>query len=422
MSDFVDTAQVHVKAGNGGAGAVSFRREAHVDRGGPDGGDGGNGGSVWLVADSALASLLVFRDQPFRRAKDGKHGQGKRKRGADGDDLEVAVPVGTVVKSLSGEVLFDLASPGDKVQVARGGRGGFGNSRFANNRFRAPDFAQQGEPGEEFWFDLELKLSADVALVGVPNAGKSSLIRVISNAKPKVGDYPFTTLVPHLGVVRVSGGNEYVVADIPGLIKGAASGKGLGHSFLRHIERSRLIVLLVPFGPSLEEMVDEGRTVLEELTEYRGELSEARKVLVLSKADLYHGDRDKALRQVAGKLAIEPAGWVSSVTGEGVKQLTYELAGRIAAPRESVTQRVLHRPRPRYEASAIKVSPGRFELTGRDALRAVGLSDLSSPQAQLVVKKRLAKMGLIKRLEKLGVSDGDVVVVGDFEFTFEADQ
>ena len=247
MSAFVDEAQVHVKGGNAGAGSVSFRREAHVAKGGPDGGDGGAGGDVCLVADRNVASLLGFRDHPHRRAGNGSHGMGKARHGKAGSDLEVPVPEGTVVRDASGAVLADLVSAGDRWLAARGGQGGRGNARFLSNRRRAPSFAEQGELGEERWLDLELKLLADVALVGFPNAGKSTLISRISAAKPKVADYPFTTLEPHLGVVRFQD-HEFVVADIPGLIEGASEGRGLGHRFLRHIERARALVVLVDLG------------------------------------------------------------------------------------------------------------------------------------------------------------------------------
>ena len=249
---FVDECQIHVKAGDGGAGAVSFRREAHVSRGGPDGGDGGRGGDVWLTVDHNVASLLSFKDHPYRGATSGVHGQGKGKHGRSGNDLDVPVALGTVVRDLEGMVLADLNEPGARWLAAHGGRGGRGNARFLSNRRRAPSFAEQGELGEEAWYDLELKLMADVALVGFPNSGKSTLISRISAAKPKIASYPFTTLEPHLGVVRYEE-HEFVVADIPGLVEGASQGKGLGHRFLRHIERARALLVLVDLAP------DDGR-------------------------------------------------------------------------------------------------------------------------------------------------------------------
>ncbi|HEX8804707.1 MAG TPA: GTPase ObgE, partial [Acidimicrobiales bacterium] len=273
MSQFVDECNLHVKAGDGGAGSVSFRREAHVARGGPDGGDGGGGGDVWLVADHNVASLLAFKDQPFRRAGDGSHGHGKRRHGASGSDALVAVPEGTVVRDRDGTVVADLVAAGDRYLAAEGGRGGRGNARFLSNRRRAPGFAEQGEVGEDLWLRLELKLLADVALVGFPNVGKSTLISRISAARPKVADYPFTTLEPHLGVVRTSDGDEYVVADIPGLIEGASEGRGLGHRFLRHIERARALCILLDLSPTAERPPAEQLDVLvDELAAYQPEL------------------------------------------------------------------------------------------------------------------------------------------------------
>src|SRR3954470_16318997 len=286
MPGFVDEAQLHAKAGDGGAGAISFRREAHVAKGGPDGGDGGHGGDVWLVADHNTASLLAFRDHPHRPAGNGTHGMGKGRHGASGEDTVVPVPAGTVVRALDGTVVADLVTDGDRWRAARGGQGGRGNARFLSNRRRAPSFAEQGEVGEEHWFNLELKLMADIALVGFPNAGKSTLISRISAAKPKIADYPFTTLEPHLGVVRFDD-RELVVADIPGLIEGASEGKGLGHQFLRHIERARALLVLVDLAPLGGRGPDEqARVLLDELGRFRPELLDRPRVIVGSKADV----------------------------------------------------------------------------------------------------------------------------------------
>src|SRR6195256_5501071 len=286
MSGFVDVAQCNVKGGDGGAGVVAFRRESHVPRGGPDGGDGGRGGDIWPRASRNCASLLAFRDHPHRKAGSGTHGSGKSKHGVSGKDLEVEVPEGTVVFGADNELLADLVHHGDRWMAARGGQGGRGNARFLSNARRAPSFAEQGEYGEDRWLRLELKLLADAALVGFPNAGKSTLISVVSAAKPKIADYPFTTLEPHLGVVRWQD-HDFVLADIPGLIEGAAEGRGLGHQFLRHIERARVLVILCDLAPiDGRSAAEQERVLLDELGRYRPELLERPRLVVGSKADV----------------------------------------------------------------------------------------------------------------------------------------
>ena len=379
MSGFVDESQIHVKAGDGGAGAISFRREAHVARGGPDGGDGGSGGDVWLVADHNTASLLGFRDHPHRRAGNGVHGMGKARHGANGDDTVVPVPAGTVVRDLDGTVVADLVADGDRWRAARGGQGGRGNARFLSNRRRAPSFAEQGEVGEEHWFNLELKLMADVAIVGFPNAGKSTLISRISAAKPKIADYPFTTLEPHLGVVR-HGDAEFVVADIPGLIEGASTGKGLGHQFLRHIERAHTLLLLLDLAG--ERPPDEQeRVLLHELGQHRPELAERPRVVVGSRADVatweWPGDR------------------VAAVTGEGVSELVGRLATMAADARMAAAEGasdavafVVHRPEPEG-VRVERAMDGGFVVRGRPAERAVALSDLTNAEALAYAQHRL---------------------------------
>src|SRR5260221_829383 len=286
MSGFVDVAQCNLKGGDGGAGCVAFRRESHVPRGGPDGGDGGRGGDVWLRASRNVASLLAFRDHPHRKATSGTHGSGKKKHGVGGNDLVVDVPEGTVVYGSDNELLADLVGHGDRWLAARGGQGGRGNARFLSNARRAPSFAEQGEYGEERWLKLELKLLADAALVGFSSGGKWTLISVVSAAKPKIADYPFTTLEPHLGVVRWQD-HEFVLADIPGLIEGAAEGRGLGHQFLRHIERARVLVILCDLAPvDGRSPAEQERVLLDELRRYRPELLERPRLVVGSKADV----------------------------------------------------------------------------------------------------------------------------------------
>jgi len=424
VSGFVDESQIHVKAGDGGAGAVSFRREAHVSRGGPDGGDGGRGGSVWLVATNNQSSLLGFRDHPHRRAENGKHGQGKARHGAAGADLEVLVPVGTTVRS-HGVALADLPAPGQRWLAGAGGRGGRGNARFLTNSRRAPAFAEQGEKGEERWLDLELKLVADVALVGFPNAGKSTLISRISAARPKIADYPFTTLEPHLGVVRAGErGDErdFVVADIPGLVEGAAQGRGLGQRFLRHVERARALVLLVDLasveGRSPE---DQERVLLDELGRYRPELLERPRLVVGSKSDVEEG---VAWTDVTPTGAGGPRLRISAVTGVGITELVGCLAqvvdaARAAEPLEAGGM-VVHRPLPEG-VEVERAGDGSFVVVGRAALRAVALSDLTDDAAVDYVQERLRRLGVERALVRAGVHEGDTVHLGPLTFTYHRD-
>jgi GTP-binding protein len=407
MSSFVDEAGLHVKGGDGGAGAVSFRREAHTPRGGPDGGDGGKGGDVWLVADRNVASLLAFRDHPHRRGANGTHGQGGGRSGATGSDLQVAVPEGTTVKDQTGRVVADLVRAGDSWQAGRGGRGGRGNARFLTNRRRAPSFAEQGEVGEERWLKLELKLMADVALVGFPNAGKSTLISRVSAAKPKVADYPFTTLEPHLGVARFDE-HELVIADIPGLIEGAAEGKGLGHQFLRHVERARVLLVLVDLA-SVEDRApeDQEAVLLHELGRYRPELLDRPRLVVGTKADVatlpWTGER------------------ISAVTGEGLRPLLGRLAERVEEARAAEPADegyVVHRP----EAEGVRVERepnGTFLVRGRQAERTVALSDVTTADAQEYVQRRLRRLGVDRALERAGAREGDLVRIGGLTFEYQ---
>jgi GTPase len=419
VSQFVDECNLHAKAGDGGAGSVSFRREAHVAKGGPDGGDGGAGGDVWLAADHNVASLLAFKDQPFRRAGDGTHGQGKRRHGAAGRELRVPVPEGTVVQDRDGTVLADLVHAGDRYLAAEGGRGGRGNARFLSNRRRAPTFAEQGEEGEERWLRLELKLLADVALVGFPNVGKSTLISRISAAKPKVADYPFTTLEPHLGVVRLDDGYEFVVADIPGLIEGASEGRGLGDRFLRHIERARVLCLLLDLAPVAERPpAEQLEVLLAELGAYQPELLERERVVVGSRADLVArgGDGDRA---PGAELDLR----VSAVTGAGMPQLMGRLADAVRRAREALpepSQFVVHRPvRAGYE---VVREGGGWAVEGREATRAVALSDLTRPDALAEAHRRLRRLGVDRALARAGARPGDPVRIGSLVFDYEDDQ
>ncbi len=419
MSEFVDECSLCVRGGDGGAGCVSFRREAHVDRGGPDGGDGGRGGDVWLVADRNMASLLAFRDHPHRRAAAGTHGSGKGRHGASGADLIVKVPEGTVVLSADGERLADLAAHGERWLATPGGAGGRGNARFGSNRRRAPRFAEQGESMEERWLRLELKLLADVALVGFPNVGKSTLISRLSAAKPKIADYPFTTLVPNLGVVVTDEGEEFVVADVPGLIEGASEGRGLGHRFLRHIERARALVLLIDLGPGAEAPPEaQLRILIDELGAYRPELLHRRRLVIGSKAD------------VASASLPEADMVVSSVTGVGIRELSGRLAELVRearqddAPPVADGAPVVHRPVAGRGADAVSVrrEGDVWRVLGRPAVRAVALSDLTDPQAQDYVAERLRALGVDRALARAGARGGDEVRIGALSFDYEPDE
>ena len=415
MSQFVDEAQLNVRGGDGGAGCVSFRREGPVAKGGPNGGDGGPGGDVWLVSDHNVASLLAFRDHPHRRAGNGVHGRGKDMHGRGGEDEVIAVPEGTVVRDLySGEVLAELWNHGDRWRAAAGGRGGRGNARFLTNQRRAPTFAEQGEHGEERWLKLELRLMADVALVGFPNVGKSTLISVISAAKPKIADYPFTTLEPNLGVVRVDDDTEFVVADIPGLIEGASEGKGLGHRFLRHVERARVLCVLVDLA-ALDGVAaaDQERVLLEELSSYRPELLTRPRLVVGTKADLVADvsafDADEENRLV-----------ISAVTGDGVRRLVGAMAAAVHEARQQEPDRegvVLLRPQAKGSLVE-RVGEHQFRVSGRDVERAVALNDVTTHEATAYISHRLDRMGVHKQLARAGAEDGDVVWIGDFSFEY----
>jgi GTP-binding protein len=417
VSDFVDEAQLNVRAGDGGAGCVSFRREGPVVNGGPNGGDGGNGGDVWLVADHNVASLLAFRDHPHRRASNGVHGKGKDLHGRRGESLEITVPEGTVVTDMySGETLAELYSHGDRWMAVTGGRGGRGNARFLSNRRRAPTFAEQGEHGEERWLRLEIRLMADVALVGFPNAGKSTLISVISAAKPKIADYPFTTLSPNLGVVSIDEGTEFVVADIPGLIEGASEGRGLGHRFLRHIERARVLCLMLDLA-SVEGVspAEQEETLLAELGAYRPELLERPRLVVGTKADAVQPDE------------LERLGWngpvVSAVTGSGVRELVGRMASLVHEARSEFPERegvVVLRPEA-TGAAVERIDDGEFRLVGRDVERVVALNDVTTPEALAYIDERLERLGVNRMLTRAGVSDGDVIWIGEFSFEYRSD-
>jgi len=338
MSRFVDQAKIYVKAGDGGRGCVSFRREKYVPRGGPDGGDGGDGGDVILLADPQVHTLYDFHHQVHFRAENGRPGMGKKMKGRDGEDLILRVPVGTVVKDAeTGEILGDLVKPGQTLVVARGGKGGRGNAHFATPVRQAPRFAEPGTPGEERWLILELKLIADVGLVGFPNAGKSTLLSRITAARPKIADYPFTTLEPNLGVVKMEEGDTFIVADIPGLIEGAHRGIGLGHEFLRHIERTRVLLYLLDISKE-EEIIKDYEILKKELLLYNPQLLKKEYLIAFNKIDLLspeeREEKIRALKELFPDEDIAKIYPISAVTGEGIRPLLFALYEIVKKKRE----------------------------------------------------------------------------------------
>lgn len=432
--EFVDECTVHVRGGHGGDGTTSFRREKHVPRGGPDGGDGGRGGDVVLVADENVTSLIDLHRAPHRRAESGVRGQGDRQHGRNGEDEVVRVPVGTVVHDhATGEVLVDLAVDGQRAVVAEGGRGGRGNAAFATKHRRVPRFHEHGERVEEVLLRLELKLIADVGLVGFPSAGKSSLIRALSSATPRVEAWPFTTLTPHLGVMRAGTAGDttdVVLADVPGLVEGAAEGRGLGHRFLRHIERCHVLLHVLDAAPFDHERdpVRDLAVLRDELRRYDPSLLSRPQVVVLNKVDLPDGRAMAEL--VDDQLADEDVIRVSALTGEGLEPLRWRLATlvrevRAAAPRTpsapSDEPLVLRPLRARDDVVVGRHHSGAFEVTSDRIERWVSMLPSDNPDAMRFLAGRLRRAGVEKALIRAGARAGDDVVIGELVLSFSPD-
>ena len=418
-----DKARIWVEGGRGGNGCVSFRREAHVPRGGPDGGDGGPGGSVVIVCDSGCRDLSALGKRRHFRAKGGGHGSGARRRGAAGEDLDIRVPPGTVVEGLEGE-RSELLADGARVTVAQGGSGGSGNKRFASSTRQSPRFAESGLEGSSGWIELRLKLLADVGLVGLPNAGKSSLLARLTRAAPRVGDYPFTTLEPSLGVMEL-GDESVVLADIPGLIEGAASGAGLGHEFLAHVERCRALVHLIEVGPDIDTAVAAYRGIRAELTAYGHGLEALAEVVCLSKADLLPADRQGLqAEELAAEIGV-PVIPISSATGEGLDELRRavgstlrdaESAPAVPGGGPSPASHRVYRPGEGQGFEVIADGEGRWKVEGRGIEMLVARHDLSNPEALDYLESRLGEIGVLAELRRAGFEAGDEVVIGEHEF------
>ena len=415
---FVDEVLVHLRAGNGGAGVAAFKRTKGKPRGKPEGGSGGKGGDVVVEASDRISTLLDYQRRPHRRAENGTHGSGDLQNGRNGEDAVLEVPIGTVVLETDGTMIADLAQAGQRVTVLVGGRGGKGNAALVSRSHVAPSFAEQGEYGDEKDVALELKLIADAALIGYPNAGKSTLVSRVSAAKPKIADYPFTTLEPNLGVVEIAE-RRFVLADIPGLIEGAADGKGLGHEFLRHAERARaLVILLDPSPLQTDDCVEQLAVLRGELAAHDPLLAAREEVVVLAKADL--GDETEILARLAD-IGVQPM-VISSVSGVGVDLMLHAIADAVdSAEREAPEGEgfVLHRPIP--VGFEVERDGDRWIVTGRLAERAVALDDLTKPEAADFAARRLAAAGVDDALRRLGAVAGDEVQIGEIVFEFSDD-
>ncbi|HEX9643191.1 MAG TPA: GTPase ObgE [Acidimicrobiia bacterium] len=416
---FVDRVRISVRGGDGGAGVAGFERVKGRPRGKPTGGSGGSGGAVVLEADPGAGTLLRYARRPHWRGGDGGHGEGDLRHGAHGDDVVLVVPLGTVVKDDDGTILADLVEPGQRVAVVTGGRGGKGNAGFVTPQRKAPTFAEQGEYGEERWVILELKVLADAALVGFPNVGKSTLISKVSAARPKVADYPFTTLSPHLGVVEVSG-REFTLADVPGLIEGAAEGKGLGHEFLRHVERAAvLVVLLDPTALQERDVADQLEVLSAELVSHAPELADRPRLVAVNKIDAIDVERLGDIRRWA-EAATVALYEISAITGDGVDALLHAVADEVIRHERSAPDRegfVLHRPL--GPGFVVTREGDTWVVAGRAAERAVNLADLTSPEAAAFASDRLAKIGVDQALRAAGARAGDDVRIGELTFTFD---
>jgi GTP-binding protein len=426
---FIDEVTIHVKAGDGGAGCMSFRREAHVPKGGPDGGDGGHGGNVVLEADAGLSSLIDYRFKHHFKAQRGTHGKGSRLDGARGNDLVLRVPLGTVVRDLeTGEQLGDLTRAGQQAIIAEGGHGGRGNPHFMTPTRRAPAFAELGVPGEERSVVLELKLLADAALVGMPSVGKSSLIARMSAARPKIADYPFTTLVPNLGVVRASEGRSFVVADVPGLIEGASEGKGLGHAFLRHIERTALILHVVDLTGSYEQrdVISDYEIIERELALHAEELAERPKIIVGNKCDAGGTEEASARMRERAQAEDVPYFEVSALTGAGMDALIRSVAERVHEIRsarvdeEPVEVVYRHRRGKERGYEVANLGGGVFRVEGRGIERMVVQTEWDNEEAVAFLQKRLVRAGVEQALIDAGARDGDEIRIVGRSFEFDA--
>jgi len=422
---FIDKSKIRVVSGRGGNGMVAWRREKYVDKGGPAGGDGGRGGDVYLVADENMSTLMDFKHKSVFKAEAGENGGIKNMHGRCAKDLFIKVPLGTVVKDIkNGNIIADLTEHEQKVLVAKGGRGGRGNARFATAQKRAPQFCEPGEPPIERELFLELKLIADVGLLGMPNAGKSTLISRISSAKPKIADYPFTTLIPNLGVVKKRSGDGYVVADIPGLIEGASEGVGLGHDFLRHVERCRFLVHLI--DSTEENPFDNYEKINLELQKHSEHLANLYQIIALNKIDAIDEDKKSELlekfKKVSGNVFM-----ISAVTGDNLDKLTDFMGEKVDEIPKSETEIVVEEDINAYNNDdssyeIFKVAKDTFIVQGGKISRLAGVTDERNAEQVIRLQNILKAMGVFDELSKKGIKDGDTIIIGHLEFAYYSDE
>lgn len=421
----IDSAKIYVKAGNGGNGAVSFRREKYIAAGGPDGGDGGNGGDIIFIVDEGIRTLQDFRYRRKYKAESGSNGSGANCTGRSGSNLIIKVPPGTIVRDEeSGRILADLVKPGQIAIIAKGGRGGKGNQHFATPTRQVPTFAKSGEPGEERWITMELKLLADVGLIGYPNVGKSTILSMVSAATPKIADYHFTTLEPNLGVVSLDTGNSFVIADIPGLIEGAHEGVGLGHDFLKHVERTRLLIHVVDIaGTEGRDPLDDFRVINSELEEYSKALAQKPQIIAANKMDVTNAEENfEAFRKV-----VESEGYkvypVSAATGKGLKELMFYAGNMLAQLPETILAENTDNEEVVYTVEEekpfeIRKEEDVFIVEGDLVRRIVGSVNLENYESLQYFQRAMKKSGIIDALEKMGINEGDTVKLYDVEFEY----
>lgn len=417
----VDLVKILIKAGKGGNGAVTFRREKYVAAGGPDGGDGGKGGDIYFVATKGMNTLVDFRYKKKFLAEDGENGDGGHRYGKSGKDLVISVPVGTIVKDLdTDEIIADMIDIDEKVLIAKGGRGGRGNAKFATSTRQAPKFAEQGEKGEELNLSLELKLIADVGLVGFPNVGKSTLLSVVTSAKPKIANYQFTTLKPNLGVVKLDNGKDFVLADIPGLIEGAHAGVGLGHEFLRHVERTKLLIHVVDCSESeCRDVVEDYKTINKELSSYNEKLSTKKQIIAANKLDLPGSEEnlEKLKKALKGKdVEIMP---ISAVTGKGIKELFNKVSTLLdTIPEEERVVVNGRRENIQDNEWNIRRENDVFVIEGKFLERVMNNVNFADYESVQYFQRVLDRNGINKRLEAMGIEEGDTVRIGEAEFEY----